>query len=70
MCIRDRLRAEVHVYSDDLSDQQIERALFIPCRNIARTVADLQGRYGSGARLCVMPDGPLTIPYVREVTYE
>ena len=65
-----QLRAEVHVYSDGLSDRQIERALFIPCRDIARTVADLQGRYGPGARLCVMPDGPLTIPYVREVTYE
>ena len=59
-------RAEVYVYSDGLTDAQIERALFTPCRDIAATVADLQARYGPHARLCVMPDGPLTIPYLRE----
>ena len=61
-------RAEVYVYSDGLSDAQIEQALFTKCRDIAATVAALQRRYGPNARLCVMPDGPLTIPYVRETT--
>ncbi len=60
-----QLKAEVHVYSDGLSDQQIRRALFVPCRSIEGTVAQLLARYGPAARLCVMPDGPLTIPYVR-----
>lgn len=58
-------RAEVHVYSDGLSDVQIERALFIPCRSIERTVADLLARFGPAARLGVMPEGPLTVPYLR-----
>ena len=58
-----QLRAEVHVYSDGLSDQQIERALFTPCRSIEDTVATLLARYGPAARLCVMPEGPLTVPY-------
>ncbi|MEZ4770010.1 MAG: nickel-dependent lactate racemase [Caldilineales bacterium] len=61
-----QLRADIYVFSDGLSDAQIERALFTPSRDIAATVADLQARYGPGARLCVMPDGPLTVPYVRE----
>ncbi|MCS7038537.1 MAG: nickel-dependent lactate racemase [Caldilineales bacterium] len=56
-----QLKAEVHVYSDGLSDEQIERALLIPCRNIAGTVADLQTRYGPEARIAVLPEGPLTI---------
>ena len=56
--------AEVHVYSDGLSDLQIERALFIPCRSIEETVAKLLGRYGPAARVCVMPEGPLTVPYL------
>jgi nickel-dependent lactate racemase len=61
-----QLKAEVHVYSGGLSDEQIQRALFVPCRSVEDTVAQLLARYGPAARLCVMPDGPLTIPYVRQ----
>ena len=41
-----QLRADVHVYSDGLSDEQIRGALFMPCRNIEGLVAELQGKYG------------------------
>ena len=60
-----QLRAEVHVYSDGLTDGQIRRALFTPCRNIERTVASLQARYGPNARICVIPEGPQTIAYLQ-----
>jgi nickel-dependent lactate racemase len=60
-----QLRAEVHVYSDGLSDSQITGALFTPCRSIEQTVACLQEKYGPQARLCAIPDGPQTIAYVR-----
>jgi nickel-dependent lactate racemase len=59
-------RAEVYVYSDGLSDEQIRRALFIPCRDIEGTLSRLLEKYGPGARLCVMPEGPQLIPYLRE----
>lgn len=59
-----QLRAEVYVYSDGLTDEQIRRALFTPCRNIEQTVTHLQEQYGSQARLCVIPDGPQTIVYL------
>jgi nickel-dependent lactate racemase len=59
-----QLRAEVYVYSDGLGDDQIQRALFLPCKDIESTVAHLQNRYGSQARLCVMPEGPQVIPYL------
>lgn len=59
-----QLRAEVYVYSDGLTDEQIRRALFTPCRNIEQTVAHLQEQYGPQARLCVIPDGPQTIVYL------
>ena len=58
-------RADVYVYSGGLTDVQIERALFIPCRNIEKTVSQLQEKYGSQARICVIPEGPQTIPYLR-----
>ncbi|MCO6452594.1 MAG: nickel-dependent lactate racemase [Caldilineales bacterium] len=62
---RIQLRAEVFVYSDGLSDEQIHGALFTPCRDIEQTIAELQMRFGPNARICVLPDGPLTIPYLR-----
>ena len=58
-------RAEVYVYSDGLSDDQIRGALFTPCRNVETTVAHLQDKYGPQARICAMPEGPQIIPYLR-----
>jgi nickel-dependent lactate racemase len=60
-----QLRAEVYVYSEGLTEAQIERALFIPCRNIAETLTQLQERYAPSPRWCVIPEGPQTIPYFR-----
>ena len=58
-------RADVYVYSDGLTDAQIRAALFIPCRDIARTVRELQEKHGPQARICVMPEGPYSNAYVR-----
>ncbi len=60
-----QLHADVYVYSDGLSDAQITGALFQPCRDLAATVAQLQQRYGPGCRICVLPEGPLTIAYLQ-----
>jgi nickel-dependent lactate racemase len=57
-----QLRADVYVFSDGLSDEQIRGALFEPCRSVERTITDLQASYGS--RVCVMPEGPQTIAYL------
>ncbi len=59
-----QLKAEVHVRSDGLSDEQIRGALLIPCRRIEDTVAELVRKYGRGASICLMPEGPQTIPYL------
>jgi nickel-dependent lactate racemase len=56
--------AEVYVYSDGLTDQQIEAALFRPCRNVGATVTMLRDR-GEGVRVCVLPEGPQTVAYLR-----
>jgi nickel-dependent lactate racemase len=60
-----QLHADVYVYSDGLTDEQIRRAMLHPCRNIEATVEHLQSKYGPAARICVIPEGPQTIPYVR-----
>jgi lactate racemase len=55
-------RAQVHLYSAGLSEQQTREAMLIPCHDVADTLAGLLERYGAAARVCVLPDGPQTIP--------
>jgi hypothetical protein len=38
--------------------------LLLPCASIEDTVAALLENYGLEARICVLPEGPQTIPYV------
>lgn len=57
-----QLKADIYVKSDGLTDDEIRSALLLPCRRIEDTVSDLLGKYGRGASICVMPEGPQTIP--------
>ncbi len=59
-----QLKAEVYVHSSGLSDEQIREAMFLPCHRIEDTLAELLSKYGPGATVCVLPEGPQTIPYV------
>ena len=61
------LKAEVYFYSHNLSDEQIEGALLRPCHDIEATIAELLQKYGPRATLCVLPEGPQTIPYIRAI---
>jgi nickel-dependent lactate racemase len=58
-------KADVYFYSRNLTDEQIRDALLIPCRNIGGTVEELMSRSGPDTTVCVLPDGPQTIPYLR-----
>jgi len=60
------LKAEVYLYSHNLSDEQIKACLLKPCRDIAETLADLLARYSPQAKICVLPEGPQTNPYLQE----
>jgi nickel-dependent lactate racemase len=59
-------RADVYVKSRYLSDDEIRGALLRPCQRIEETLAALLDRYGPDARICVLPEGPQTIPFVRD----
>ena len=59
-------RADVYVKSRYLSDDEIRGALLRPCHQIEETLAALLDRYGPDARICVLPEGPQTIPYVED----
>jgi nickel-dependent lactate racemase len=55
--------ADVYVYSTHLTDEDIRRAMLRPCHSVEETVAMLLKRYGPEARICVLPEGPMTIPF-------
>lgn len=55
--------ANVYVYSK-LTDQQLEEAMLNPTSNIEETLKTLEASYGRPLSIGVMPQGPLTIPYV------
>jgi nickel-dependent lactate racemase len=61
-----QLKASVHVRSDNLTHAQICSALLEPCERIEETVAAYLGKHGRDARICVLPEGPQTIPYVAD----
>ena len=41
-------------------------AMLIPIDDIKATLAALLDRYGSDARIAVLPEGPQTVPYLLE----
>jgi nickel-dependent lactate racemase len=57
-----QLKADVHLKSGYLSDEEIRGALLNPCLSVEETVDVLTERYGPDASICVLPEGPLTIP--------
>ena len=59
-----RRKADVYFYSGNLTDDQISGAHLKPCRSIESTVEKLVAEIGPGASVCILPEGPQTIPYV------
>ncbi len=59
-----QLKADCYVYST-LDEATVRKAKFTPVADVGDTLAALLAKYGPGARVAVLPLGPLTIPYVR-----
>ncbi len=59
-----QLKADVYVRTGGLTQAEVEAALFHYSPSVEETVAMLLARYGPGATICVLPEGPQTIPYV------
>lgn len=57
-----QLKADIHLRSSHLSDEEIRKALLEPCPCIEETVDTLLRKYGPDASICVLPEGPQTIP--------
>ena len=55
----------VVMHTSYLSDDQLAEAHLSQTDDIAATVAEAVEKAGPGARVCVLPEGPQTIPYVK-----
>jgi len=58
-------KAQVYLYSS-LDAETVRNAMLTPTDNIEQTLAELLERFGSDARIAVLPEGPQTVPYVAE----
>ena len=56
-------RARVQLYSS-LPEEVVRAAHLETCRDITATVKELVASDGNGMRVAVLPQGPLTIPYL------
>jgi nickel-dependent lactate racemase len=56
-------KARVLIYSS-LPDEIVRRAHLTPCHDIGAAVAERLSQLGPEARVAVLPQGPLTIPYL------
>ena len=58
-------KARVGVHTAGLTDAQLRTAHLFAVPDIAAAVGTELARLGPGAKVCVLPEGPQTIPYVR-----
>ena len=59
-------RAEVMFKTDGLSADQVRSAHLTPIDDVGAATRDALERFGPEARVCVLPEGPQTIPYLSE----
>jgi nickel-dependent lactate racemase len=58
-------RAEVRMKADGLSADELRAAHLVPIGDVGTAVRDALRRAGPAATLCVLPQGPQTIPYLQ-----
>ena len=59
-----QLKADVLVKTSGLGPGDVRAAHFVPIDDVERAVGEALSRAGAAATLCVLPQGPQTIPYV------
>jgi nickel-dependent lactate racemase len=58
------LKADIYVHSSYLSAEQLSQAMLKPAPSLEVTLQMLVEQVGADARICILPEGPVTIPYV------
>jgi len=64
------MRARVFLKNGYLTPAQVRTAMLEPIESIEATVAQLKREYGPNATVCVLPQGPQTVPYLSSAVLE
>ncbi|KPL12774.1 MAG: hypothetical protein AMS26_16320, partial [Bacteroides sp. SM23_62] len=57
--------ANVFLYTDKLDDDTVRKALLNPVQNPEALISEILEKHGPDARVCILPEGPQTIPYIK-----
>ena len=57
-------RASVYLKTEGLTDDEVRAAHLMPVDDIGAAATEFLEQRGPNARLCVLPEGPQTIPYL------
>lgn len=57
-------KARIFIYST-IHEEEVKKAHLEVCHNIEETIDELLGLYGEKAKIAVLPEGPMTIPYLK-----
>jgi nickel-dependent lactate racemase len=60
-------KADVYLFSTKLDNETIRKALFNPVEDIASLTGELVRKIGSQASICILPEGPQTIPCLNNI---
>lgn len=61
-----QLKADLYLYSGNLSDEQLGFARIKRCNDIYELIESLRKKSGNDISICILPEGPQTIPYIDE----
>jgi len=59
-----QLEAQVYLKSRYLPDEEVRMAHVTPCQDVGELIRSLVEQIGPAASVCVLPQGPLAIPFV------
>ncbi len=59
-------KADVYLFSEQLDDDTIKQAMLRPAGDIGKLTDELVSRIGPKAKICILPEGPQTIPYLKK----
>jgi len=62
-----QMENDVYLKSENLSTDQIIEAHFLPADDVSKKVSELLSEKYRNGTVCVLPEGPQTIPFLREV---
>ena len=58
-------KADVYLFSDKMEAANIRKTLLNPVEDIGVLVDSFIEEIGPDARICILPEGPQTIPYLK-----